>query len=390
MKEKALLLALSLGSVVITLIAQSHGGAVKTFSTVPLGWRLVNAPIAYITYLRKTIWPDDLACFYPHPALLARPGASLSAPLVFLAVLLLAAATLAALYALRSGSRRQWLGVGWLWFLGTLVPVLGLVQVGEQAWADRYTYIPSIGIAVMVAFFLKEAAAAGRTRRVICTLLSLCAVAACGITARSQVRTWKDDRALYGQALAVTADNWFVHNNLGMTMKAGGNLPQAAEHFRESMRIKPDYPEAHNNLGTVLLEQNMLDEAENHFRRAFDLRGGYVEAHMNLGVLHTIRGEPDRAIYRYEQALRFDPNMLEAHFNMANIFVSRGEPDRAVPLFEKVIRLYPDYAPAHNNLGMIHLGRGEFEKAASAFERALRIDPDYELARRNLHAARVR
>ena len=278
--EKLPMLALSAASCAITLVAQER--VVASDEAVPFSLRLANAAVSYVRYLGKTLWPVDLSVLYPHPY---QPGGTPWATWqIWGAVVLLAALTAAAVR-----SRRRYLQFGWAWYLGTLVPVIGLVQVGQQAMADRYTYLPLIGLFVIVAWGSAEVARRFRGSIHVATVAALFALAAHVGLARHQTGRWADSISLFTHSLAVAPDPPALHNNLANALAAEGRYQEAMRHYGIALRIFPDYARAHNNLGSALARQGRLDEAIEHFRRAAELDPGYESAVDNLNRARDLR-----------------------------------------------------------------------------------------------------
>jgi tetratricopeptide (TPR) repeat protein len=377
--EKVPLFVLSAASVAITLVAQKSGGAMRASEIWPLGQRLANALIAYVAYLWKTVWPTRLACFYPHPAAVRADASWMGWAVV--AGLLLAVASAVAVAAMR---RHPYVAVGWFWYLGTLVPVIGIVQVGSQAMADRYTYLPLIGIYIVVAWTLSDWIE-GRARLPAFVVPAIAVViAALATVTRIQVAHWKDGEALFEHALRVTRDNYVAQNNLGTLFESRGDLGQAAVRFERALRIRPDFAPAHNNLGLVLTKQGDLPEAIEYFEHAIRLNPGYAEAHNNLGVALQRQGDIARAAEHFERAVSLDPVNAEAHNNLGVIYEQRGDLVRAAEHYERALRIDPSFAEAHNNLGNVLLGRGDLAGARARYESALRVRPDLAEAHNNL------
>jgi protein O-mannosyl-transferase len=321
--EKVPLLALSAASAAVTWAVQAASPAVGSLHEFPLGTRISNALVAYAGYLGKTVWPAGLAVFYPHPG----PFLPLWKPAG--AALLLVAIT-AAVVALRR--RHPCLLSGWLWYLVTLLPVIGLVQVGEQAMADRYTYVPLIGLFVAAAWGIPDAArgllAASRWARwesaerdrVLHWALPAAAVAlllALAVVTRSQAATWKDSVTLFEHALAVTEENYLAHLDLGTALSREGRGAEALAHYAEAVRIKPDNAIARYDLGAALAARGRDAEAMEHYVKALALSPGYAAAHNNLGILLAKQGKIDEAARHYAEAARIRPDFAEAHFNLA-------------------------------------------------------------------------
>ncbi len=269
--EKVPLVALSGLSCAVTVVAQRAGGALDT--AIPLWVRLQNALLAYAAYLGKAVWPASLVILYPHP------GASVSAAKVAAAGLLLALLTAA---AVRLAGRRPHLLAGWLWYLGTLVPVIGLVQVGTQAMADRYTYIPLVGIFVAVTWEANGLRERLRLRSLYPAVTAGLVLGALLVVACIQVRCWRNSVTVFRHAVALTANNWVAHIDLGWALEQEGNLDEAMLHYREAIRIAPGHPYAHNNLGYLLALRGRTGEAIAHFREALRLSPGYTRARRNL------------------------------------------------------------------------------------------------------------
>jgi len=284
LREKAPLFAMAAASCVVTLVAQRSGGSLETLEGLRFAERLANAVLAYASYLSKTFWPASLAVFYPHP------HAGLLAWSVVGSALLLAGVTA---LALRLARRAPFVAFGWFWYVGTLLPVIGLVQVGSQSMADRYTYVPLIGLFVAISWGLAELGR-GRSVRYAVASLAGASLVALFVTGRVQVGHWADSVALFEHTLAVTSPNCLAHNDLGIVLFGMGRTDEAIAHFREALRIQPDYAEAHNNLGAALAQTNRVPEALEHFRQAVRLKPGFEEARDNLrkaqGVLGHDRG----------------------------------------------------------------------------------------------------
>jgi Flp pilus assembly protein TadD len=345
--EKLPLLALSLLSSAATLACQRGGGTLAALDSLPFGARLANALVACVAYLWKTIWPVGLAFYYPHPNLVAsRPFDALLVPALACGLLL---AGVSAAVLLEAG-RRPYLLAGWLWYLGTLAPVIGLVQVGNQAMADRYAYLPLIGVYVMIAWGGSELVAARRGARPILWLAAALALGGSVVATRAQLAHWRDSPALFRHALRVTRDNALAHNNLGSWLARQGDVGQAETHFREAIRIKPDYASAHENLGLMFARRDDLDGAERQFRRALALAPDLVDAWVNLGVLYAKRGEPERAREQLERALRLAPERADVRFSLGVVLVTLGRVPEARAHLERALEIQPDHAAARQHL----------------------------------------
>ena len=384
--EKLPLFLLSAAAGVATLLAQSAGRSVpeQTFS---IGWRLLNAPLAYIWYLWKTLWPSGLAFFYPHPASVG--GAELSAwwvPALGASALLIAITAGALLLALR----RPYLAVGWLWFLGMLVPVIGLLQVGLQARADRYSYLPMIGIYLALAWSLRDWVRSRPELRTEIVGGAAIALVLCGLVAVGQVDPWRDSRALFERALDATGPNYKAHAGLGGLDFAAGDLAAAQSHFERALRSRPDDSALHNQLGGVHYSMGRPDRALPHFERAVELDPDSPTAHSNLGNVRFARGNLEAARDHYEHALALDPDGAYVHNNLGQVLDREGDAIGARLAFRRAIELEPNFILPHYNLARIAERDGRWAAAMEGYARTLELAPGYEPARTGLTRARAR
>ncbi len=322
--EKVPLLLLSAFSCVVSLMAQE--GAINTLGEAPVWVRVGNALLAYAGYLGKTVWPRGLAVFYPHPAF------SVSLPLAGAAALLLVIATVV---AVRYARRCPYLPVGWFWFLGTLVPVIGLVQVGGQAMADRYAYVPLVGIFMIAAWGLADLKERWEIPSVLTATAAGGCLAALMACAWFQVGYWSGTDSLFSRALEVTSGNYFAHEALGNKAAREERLDEALTHLLEVVRIKPDSPETFFNIGRILERQGKNDEAIARFREALRLRPGYGEAHSRLGALLAGQGNVDEGMAHIQEALRIRPGDPEANYTMGMILERQGRSDEAKGHYRK-------------------------------------------------------
>ncbi len=371
--EKVPLFLLSAGSCFATLIAQK--AALDRVVPVSLFWRLANGVVAYASYLLQMVWPVGMAVLYPHPR------DSLPLWQVILAILFLAA-----LSALAWVSRRKypWAAVGWLWYLGMLVPMIGVFQVGNQARADRYTYLPQIGLYIIVTWSAVAAVARLHLPRWVPCLLSASVIVSLAVVARLQTSYWLDSESLWTHALVCTEKNFLAWNNLGTALQQNGQPNGAIESFRKALDIEPYYADGYTNLGGVLLGQGKFDQAIAYFQRALQLRPANPKAQNNLGLALLDEGHVDEAIGDFQQAIEINPLYLEAYYNLGVAFQRKGEWDAASACFEKVLEIKPDYAEAENNLGFAIQQKGEIDEAISHYEKAVEAKPDYALAYVNL------
>jgi Tfp pilus assembly protein PilF len=375
--EKLPLLALSAASSIVTVLAQRAGGAVSAVETVPLHLRAANALLSYGRYLGKMLWPDELSIFYPHP-LLRGAGDWPVWPTVVSGLLLVVLTVV----LLRSG--RRYAVVGWLWYLGTLVPVIGLVQVGLQAMADRYTYLPLIGPFVVVAWAGVELHERLRTRgaaRLFVPLAALIVVVACAATTHRQVGYWRDSIRLFEHAVRVAPGAATIHNNLGIELAVGGRGDKAIEQFRLALASVPDYPDACYNLGFALAGRGEYDEAIEHYEAALRLRPEHPLTHQQLGLALAHAGRPAEAVERFREAATLRPDWV-APLNSA-AWMLATDPDPAVRDPEAALRLAlrADELTGHRDptvldtLATAHAAAGQYDRARELTERALALGP---------------
>jgi protein O-mannosyl-transferase len=373
LREKIPFFLLSFFFSAIAYYAQ-YERAIKIF---PLSSRLANSLISYIVYIEKTFWPCELAVFYPFPHIFPLwkvTGA---------AILLLGIS----IVVITAAKRLPYLFVGWFWYAGILLPVIGIIQVGKHAMADRYTYIPLIGLFIMAAWGIPELIRKWRYRQPALFLSAALILSCFSFITWAQVGYWRDSTTLFQHALKVTTDNDVAHNNLGTALSDRGNIEEAVSHYREVLRINPDDGEAHNNLGNVFFMRGQLKEAEFHLRAALRFKFEEPEVYFNLGTVLSSQGMAGEAIPYLLKAISIRPGYGEAHFNLANALASQGMFSEAITHFAEVIRLNPNDEKAHTNMGRALLIQGRIYDAIAHFQEALRINPDLTLAKDNLREA---
>ncbi|MFC1815002.1 tetratricopeptide repeat protein [Thermodesulfobacteriota bacterium] len=372
--EKVPLFIITAVSCAITFIVQNRSGAVSSLITVPLSARVANALVSYIRYIIKMIWPTHLAVFYPHPGrwpLWQVAGAFLF--LVFVSILVI-----------RPLKKQPYLIVGWLWYLGTLVPVIGLVQVGSQAMADRYTYVPLIGLFIMIAWGANDILKKWRYKRFVLTAIVSSILSILMVVTWMQASYWQNSIKLFTHAVAVTSDNLMAHNNLGFAFEKEGRAAEAIQHYLEVLKKDPNKANTHNNIGNALLSQGKIAAAKYHYSEALRLNPDHAQAHNNLGNVFSSQGNKEEAIQQYLKALEIVPDYKEAHYNLGNVFLSNGKLDKAIYNYFEALRINPFYAGAHNNLGVALAKQEKIAEATFHFQEALRLAPDYLEARDNL------
>lgn len=338
--EKIPLFLLSAAGSVITFLVQKESDAMPSLSIMPLGDRLANATVSYAAYLGKAFWPERLSIFYPYhgpPSIgLWVSALALLVPITVISIILL--------------KRRPYLPVGWFWYLGTLVPVIGFVQVGSQSMADRYTYLPLVGVFIMVVWGCKDLLEGYRGRKAILYFVSTAMVVILVVLTQIQVSYWKDTFTLFSRALRTTEENFMAHQILAEAMVKAGDLKTAENHYREAIRIRPLFKQANNGLGYLLM----------------------------------IRGKQDEAVRFLEKTLQIDPKFVPAMKNLGDVHMRQRRLKDAIALYRKAALLYKEDPELFNNYGVALFFNGEKEEALLNIRTALSLKPDYPEARDNL------
>ncbi len=428
-REKIPFFALSVASGVVTYLVQAGSGAVEALR-VPFGMRVENALLSYFVYIVKVFWPADLAVFYPYPPEIPLWQAA-GAGLTLIAI---------SVWTLRVLKSKPYFAVGWFWYLGTLVPVIGLIQVGAQARADRYTYVPMVGLTIMLAWGLADVVESWPRSRNVVAGCAIAAGIACVAATSAQVQYWRDGGSLFQHAIDSTERNDIAEHNLGtflmnipgrsseaiehleaaLKIRPGspkvhtdlgtafsslpGRLPDAVEQYKAALQIDPGLAITHNNLGNTLSKMDRLPEAVEEYQTALRINPGYAEAHNNLGSALARMGRIPEAVTQFREALRLQPGYEEARRNLANAqnptaaadreysvglaLAKQGKGLEAAGHFEAALRVQPDRAEIHNNLGVV-LARipGRQPEAIRHFQEAVRLRPDYADAHVNLGLA---
>ncbi|MEE8349746.1 MAG: tetratricopeptide repeat protein [Acidobacteriota bacterium] len=371
--EKLPLFGVVVGAGLLTLTAAHSDGALPGLERLSLGARLTNTPLAYALYLKQLVWPLDLAIFYPHQ------GNTLS-PLFALMIVVLVGISIGVWW----GRQSRYLVVGWLWYLGTLVPVIGLIQVGGQSMADRHTYIPAIGIFIMLIWGAAELRQTLRLRTLWLAPASLCLILSLMVLTRHQVSHWRNSITLFEHAVSITDDNYLVHNNLGTALLERGQVEAAIENFSRVLEIRPDSDRGLYNMALALRAQGRIEEAAQHLARALQSNPRMAEAYNNLGIILITQDRPKDAITLFQEAIEIDPLMEQAHSNMGTAFISLGDVDKALVSFLKAAELNPYKAKTYNNLGAVMDLQGQSETALDYYQRALKLDPNSALTYTNM------
>jgi tetratricopeptide (TPR) repeat protein len=378
--EKIPFLALAFASCVLTYAAQHAGHAVSTFEGIPLESRIDNALVAYTKYLDKTIWPVGLSIFYPHPALAGTKGYYPDWQ-VFVAACLLAALSIGAIVRVK---REPWLAAGWFWFLGTLVPVVGVVQVGGQSMADRYSYVPLIGIFICAVWAAGDALAGRKLGRLLLGGAGLAAVGVCAAVSHHQLHYWKDDLTVFEHALAVDQHNSMALQMVGVHLSEQGKYDQAAEHFQAALQAYPEYADARYGLAMVLAEQGKTQDAIDQLQAAIRMRPYDVWAHNGLGAVYWQLGRIEEAAAEYTETLRLDPDFVDAHSNLGTALLAQGKPEEATAQFAEAVRLRPGNAEALSQWAKALVRQGKLGEAEAQLRQVIPLLPTNAPARINL------
>jgi Flp pilus assembly protein TadD len=373
--EKIPLFAMVLASCIVTYISQQKGGAVLPMELHDFPVRLANASISYLQYIIKMIWPARLAIVYPYPG----PNVSF-----FLAIISTVFLLVITIFIFRFAANHRYLVTGWLWYLGTLVPVIGLVQVGDQAMADRYTYVTLTGLFIIITWGLPDLLAKWRYKKIVLTLSALLIVLAMSIGTHFQLRYWRNNLTLFQHTLDVTKDNYIAHLCMATSMREQGKVDETIYHCSEAIRIKPNSREAHNRLGDTLRDAGKPDEAAREYQKSLQIKPDDPNVLNALGITLGRQDKSDEAVKYLTEALRIKPDFAAAHTNLGYALAIQGDFNEAALHFVEAIRLDPGSAKAHYHFGRILVQRGETDEAIVHFNQAIRIDPNYTAARESL------
>jgi tetratricopeptide (TPR) repeat protein len=395
----------------VTLATQAKVGAVATLEALSLVDRIGGAVTACAWYLWKSVWPSGLAAFYPRVPITAIALGS--------SALLLALITGVAVVRRRSD---PYVLIGWMWYLVAIAPVIGIIQVGEQARADRYTYLPLVGIAIAAAWTMSSLAAHSTPSRTLITGAAIAAILAFVVISRAQAAYWMDSLALWRRAIAVTNVNYRAYENLGTALRERGQYDEALAAYAEAARHSPNYAVVYNSMGLVLTRQGRMADAIRQYEHAVTLSPGFPEARTNLANALAATGQLDAALGQYVEAGRLSPDSTETHIGLGSTLIRMGRPAEAekefleavrldpalaeaqnglggalamqgrhaeaVPRYQEAIRLKPGLVTAHTNLGLSLVKLGRVDEARQSFETALRVDPNYQPALQALSAIR--
>jgi tetratricopeptide (TPR) repeat protein len=380
LREKIPFFTLAAAACVITFLVQRKIKAVQSLENLSLVDRLANAVVSYARYLGKLFWPTNLAVLYPFSRHL--PLAEVLGAAMLLLIICGVAGRLA-----RSHPP---LLVGWLWFVITLVPVIGLVQVGEQAMADRYSYIPSIGLFLIVAWEIPRLLNAGNSgpmmlqRRIALMLSAGIILSACLVTTARQLRYWQDSATLFTHAVEVTKNNSIAECNLGLAYAARGQPDEAILHERAALKINPNYANAENSLGIILGDQGKWDEAIACLVAAIKAQPDFDRAYYNLGLIYLKQGRLDDAIVQFRSAVKINPQHDNARTSLGMVLARQGRLEEAMEQYRKALAIAPNNAYAHNALGRALEAGNKLDEAAAHYAAAIAFKPDFAEAHENL------
>jgi tetratricopeptide (TPR) repeat protein len=343
--EKLPMLVLVVFSCIITFLVQKHGGAVQSLEHISFPSRIANSSVSYVKYILKMFWPMRLAIYYPFPKM-GIPFWQITGSILILGV--------TTFFIFYRRNRFPYLFTGWFWYLGTLIPVIGIVQVGGQAIADRYTYIPLIGLFIAITWTVSQISIRWKNRKVLLKLLTTIIIGTLICITWLQLRVWKNSKTIFEHTLKVTSDNELAHNQLGLALMKEGHWEKALFHYNKAIEITPQYHNTYVNIGNIFKDQGKLEQADSHYRKALDLAPDNLIAKNNLGIIIAMQGKIDEAISLFREVLIIDPYNVRAY----------------------------------NNLGITMAMQGKFNKAIESFKKALAINPADESVRKNIYKVR--
>jgi tetratricopeptide (TPR) repeat protein len=358
-------------SSVLTILAQKEVGALYSFEALPIKTRIANALASYANYIIKTIWPQNLAVFYPHPF------GMLSFWHVFGSALLIAGLSF---LAIRMLNQYKYVAVGWFWYLGTLVPVIGILQVGAQGMADRYTYIPLTGLFIIVAWGMPDLLKKWHSNKIILAVFATIFISAFSTRTYFQIKHWENSAAVFENATKVTNYNWLAYNNLGLALMRDGKSNDAVLYYKKALQIKPDYLIALDNLGIALFQLGKYEEALSYYSEALKIAPEHAGIHNHIANVLAAQGKLEKAINHYTKALLIDPELAITHNNLAIALVAQGNLEKAIFHYKSAIKKDPEYADAYYNLGRLLLNQKKNREALVHFAEVIKINSEYAQA----------
>ena len=357
-KEKIPFFILSAIFSIITFFAQPHSTAIN----FPLRLRLANAPLSFVTYLEKTFWPHDMAVFYPFNTQI--PIWQVFGTSFFIIIISFAVIVMA--------KRLPYLFVGWLWYAITLLPVIGIIQVGNHAMADRYHYLPSIGIAIMLAWGISALIKSEEVRKKILFPMAIAFLALMAFLSFKQCGYWENKNTLFSHALQFTKNNFIVHDGLGIALFEEGKIEEAINHFSEAILANPNYSNAYLNRGIAYFKLGKYQRAIDDFNKAIQLRPDYAPLYYR-GYIYDNLGQYQSAIKDYNEAIRLKQDYVDAYNNRGGIYFKLGQYQLAINDYNEAIRLKRDYADAYNNRAFVYLYQGKKEPGCYDAQKACEL-----------------
>ncbi|MHC4222036.1 MAG: tetratricopeptide repeat protein, partial [Planctomycetota bacterium] len=380
--EKLPLFLVAAASCIVTFFVQRAGGAVSGMENFGIKVRLFNTAISYVGYIQKMFWPSGLAVLYPHP------GNNISA---ITAAICAAVFVLITVCMLVLGRKRKYLTVGWLWYFITLIPVIGLVQVGAQAMADRYTYIPLTGLFIIISWLGREIVLKRPKLKNIVTSLAVVILLVLAVCTSMQLKYWRNSEALFARTLAVTQGNYLIYNNYGNILKSKGRYDEAIEVYNKALKLAPKNPDVYTNLANTFADTDQVEEAIGCYRKAIELMKNKQmteDRRYNLGMAYCRLGSTlgqldrlDEAVGYFRKAIEVRPRLVLAHGQLGIMLARAGKFDEAIKEVQYVLKRKPNDFEMHCNLGILYGMKGQTDKAIAQYRRALEINPDFEKAK---------
>ncbi len=377
-REKIPFFILSVGSSIVTFNVQKSSGAVQQIELLPMMVRVTNAVVSYGKYLLKMIWPVRLAIFYPHPANRLPSWQILTAAVLLLVI---------TVFVIRLSKKYRYLFVGWFWYVGTLVPVIGLVQVGAQAMADRYSYIPLIGLFIIVAWGANDLLIGWKYRKVVLGVLSITVVFILSIGTYLQTSHWRNSRTLFEHAVKVTNNNYVAYDYLGFVFVEQNKFDESVNLFRRAIQANPAYASAYNNLGFTYSNLGRYEEAIEAYKHAVKINPDLPDAYVNLGITYSELGRYEDTIEACEQVIKINPDYSKAYNSLGIAYDKLGRDQAAIEAYKKAITIEPNFAEAYNNLGRIYGKLGRIQEEIEAYKQAVKINPGFSKMHYNLGIA---
>ncbi len=373
--EKVPFFVLAAASSVVTFIVQQRYGTVVHPTVVSLNVRIANALVSYLKYIVMMFWPGNLAVLYPHLINMLPKWQ------IIVAVLFLLGVSVWVIYCRKT---YKYFLFGWLWYLVTLVPVIGLVQVGRQALADRYTYIPLTGLFVIIAWGVPDLLSKFRFRKIVLVTAAGLTLVPLSICTRLQLRYWRDGLSLFEHAFKITENNYVMGTNYAEELLRDKRYDEAIAMFNKVLRINPKYYAAHHDLGAALQMQGKFEEALTHYQKALQLRPDNAKTYNNVGVIYHLQGKLTESVRCQRRALQFNPRYYEAHNDLGATLQLQGKIEEAISHYRMSLEIKPDYVTANNNLGRALMKQGKLDEAAVCFIEVLRTKPNYPDAHSDL------